>query len=104
VKRGEIWWVDFPPPTGRRPAVLVSRNQAYRVRSAVTVVPLTRTVRNIPSEVALGPADGIPKTSVANADNIATVPKNDLKEYLATLSPEKLAGLEKAIRFSLDLP
>lgn len=104
MTRGEVWWVNFPAPTGRRPAVLVSRNQAYRVRAAVTVVPLTRTVRDIPSEVALGPADGVPKTSVANADNIVTVPKKDLKEYLTTLSPEKVTRLEKAIKFSLDLP
>jgi mRNA interferase MazF len=103
VKRGEIWWVNFPAPTGRRPAVLVSRNQAYRVRTAVTVVPLTRTVRHIPSEVALGAADGVPKTSVANADNLATVPKVDVEEYLTTLSPEKLTRLEQAIKFSLDL-
>lgn len=104
MKRGEIWWIAFPPPTGRRPAVLVSRNQAYRVRASVTVVPLTRIVRNIASEVPLGPADGVPKTSVANADNIATVLRDDVTEYLAVLSPEKLARLERAIKFSLDLP
>jgi mRNA interferase MazF len=103
VKRGEVWWIEFPEPTGRRPAVLVSRNQAYRVRSAVTVVPLTRTVRGIPTEVALGPDEGVPRTSVANADDIATVPKARLTEYLTTLSAAKLAALERAIRFALDL-
>ena len=54
MKRGEIWWVRFARPVGRRPAVLVSRDQAYRVRTAVTVVPLTQTVRSIPVEVPLG--------------------------------------------------
>jgi len=103
VKRGEIWWVNFPAPTGRRPAVLISRNQAYAVRAAVSVVPLTRTVRNIASEVPLGPADGVPKTSVANADDVTTVPKARLEEYLTMLSPAKLASLERAIKFSLDL-
>jgi mRNA interferase MazF len=104
VKRGEVWWVEFPAPTGRRPAVLVSRNQAYHVRSAVTVVPLTRTVRHIPTEVALGPDDGIPKKSVANADDLATVGQTRLREYLATLSAAKLAALERAIKFALELP
>lgn len=98
-----MWWVDFPAPVGRRPAVLVSRDQAYRVRSAATVVPLTRTIRNIPSEVALGPADGVPKASAANADDITTVSKARLREYLATLSSAKIAALDRAIRFSLDL-
>ena len=26
MKRGEVWWVAFPEPIGRRPAVLVSRD------------------------------------------------------------------------------
>ena len=103
MKRGDVWWIDFPTPVGRRPAVLVSRNQAYRVRAAVTVVPLTRTIRRIASEVPLGPADGVPKASVANADDVTTVPKARLIEYVATLSTEKLAGLDRAIKFSLDL-
>lgn len=104
MKRGEVWWVKFPSPIGRRPAVLLSRNQAYRVRAAVTVVPLTRTIRKIPVEVPLGPEDGIPKKSVANADTIATVPKSLLVEYLTTFSPSKLQMLEQAVKFALDLP
>ncbi len=94
----------FPPAVGRRPAVLVSRNQAYRVRAAVTVVPLTRTTRRIPVEVPVEPADGVPRPSVANADDITTVPKVWIDDYLATLSAGKLQALEAAIKFALDLP
>ncbi len=103
MKRGDVWWVRFPEPIGRRPAVLISRDQAYRVRAAVTVVPLTRTVRGIPVEVPLGPADGVPRPSVANADTITTVPKDTLEEYLTTLPPAKMEALETAIKFALDL-
>ncbi len=104
MKRGEVWWVQFPDPVGARPAVLVSRDQAYRVRAAVTVVPLTQTIRRMPVEVSLGPAEGIPKRSVANADVIMTVPKDLLVNYLTTLAPAKLQELERAIKFALDLP
>ncbi|MGH7873003.1 MAG: hypothetical protein ACREQO_12385 [Candidatus Binatia bacterium] len=38
----------MPPPAGRRPAVLLSRDAAYRVRAAMTVAPVTRTIRNFP--------------------------------------------------------
>lgn len=103
MRRGEVWWVQFPPPVGRRPAVLISRNEAYRVRSAVTVVPLTQTIRGIPVEVPLGPEDGIPRRSAANADTVTTLPKALLIEHLTTLSPGKLAALDEAIRFALDL-
>lgn len=104
MKRGEVWWVRFPPPAGRRPAVLISRNQAYRIRAAVTVVPITRTIRTIPVEVPLGADNGVPRPSVANADNIATVPKTWVEQYLTTLSPTKLEALERAIKFALNLP
>lgn len=103
MKRGEIWWVRFPPPVGSRPAVLVSRNEGYRLRSAVTVVPLTRTARGIRVEVPLGPADGIKRSSVANADDITTVPKTWLQRYMTVLSPEKEVALDQAITFALDL-
>ena len=53
MKRGEVWWVDLPAPAGRRPAVLLSRDAAYRVRAAITVAPVARTIRNIPVEVIL---------------------------------------------------
>ena len=104
MKRGEVWWVDLPAPVGLRPAVLVSRNQAYRIRTSITIVPLTRTIRHIPSEVPLGTADGIRKTSVANADDVITVPKVRVREYLTVLSAAKLVDLERAIKFALDLP
>ncbi len=103
MKRGEVWWVAFPAPIGRRPAVLVSRNQAYRVRTAVTVVPLSQTIRNIPVEVPLGPADGIPRKSVANADTLTTIPKALLIEYRTMLSPLKIQAIDRAIKFALDL-
>ena len=83
--------------------MLVSRDQAYRVRASVTVVPLTRTIRHIPCEVPLGSADGIPKASVANADDLITVPKVRVREYLTILSTAKLADVERAIKFSLAL-
>jgi mRNA interferase MazF len=104
VKRGEVWWVNFPEPAGRRPAVLVSRNEAYRIRTAITVVPLTQPVRDIPTEVPLGPAEGVPKKGVANADNVTTVAKARLLQHVATLSTGKVAELDRAIKFALDLP
>jgi len=73
------------------------------VRAAVTVVPLAQTVRGIPVEVPLGPADGVPRRSVDNADTIATVPNDTLVEYIATLAPAKLEAVETAIKFALDL-
>lgn len=103
MRRGEIYWVRFPAPVGKRPAVLVSRNEAYAIKSRVTVVPLTRTVRGIPTEVRLGPSDGLPKVGVANADEIVTIPLKLVRDRIATLTAAKQQALDDALRFALAL-
>ncbi len=103
MKRGEVWWVDMPPPAGRRPVVLLSRDSAYRIRAAVSVAPLSRTIRNIPVEVVLGKSDGMPARCVVNLDDITTLPKSLIKHRITLLSPEKIQKIDEAIRFALDL-
>jgi mRNA interferase MazF len=103
MKRGEVWWVDMPPPAGRRPAVLLSRDAAYRVRAAITVAPITRTMRNIPVEVALDRSDGMPVRCVVNRDDITTLPKVFIKQRITALSPGKIHQIDDAIRFARDL-
>ena len=103
MKRGEVWWVEMPPPAGRRPAVLLSRDSAYRVRAAVTVAPVTRTIRNIPVEVLLDRSDGMPARCVVNVDDITTLPKSLIKQRITSLPPERILQIDEAIRFALDL-
>jgi mRNA interferase MazF len=103
VHRGEVWWAEFPPPIGKRPALLLSRNAAYKVRTSVTVAMVTRTIREIPVEVMAGPEDGMPARCVINLDNILTVPKSAFIERITTLSSEKMSAVEKAIIFALDI-
>jgi mRNA interferase MazF len=103
MKRGEVWWVDLPAPAGRRPAVLLSRDAAYRVRAAITVAPVTRTLRNIPVEVVLDRSDGLPARCVINLDDVTTLPKVLIKQRITALSSEKIQQVDQAIRFALDV-
>ncbi len=61
MRRGEVWWAKLPLPVGCRPVVLLSRDEAYALRNAVTVAEVTSTTRGIPVEVELGPDDGLPR-------------------------------------------
>ncbi len=101
--RGEVWWAEMPPPAGRRPVLLLSRDAAYVVRTSVTVAVITRTIRGIPTEVPLGPEDGMRTKCVVNLDDILTIPKSRLAERIAALSPAKIAAVARAITFALDL-
>ena len=103
MRRGEVWWADMPKPAGRRPVVLLSRNAAYEIRTSITVGTVTRTVREIPSEVPLGLEDGMPQACVVNLDDIITIPKARLTERITSLSARKMSAIAKAIGFALDL-
>ena len=103
MRRGEIWWAELTPPAGRRPVLLLSRDEAYAVRELVTVAPVTTRMRHILSEVPLGPEDGLPKPCVVNLDTITTIAKRSLQESLTILSPKKLKAVETALHFALGL-
>ena len=104
MRRGEVWWANLPPPVGRRPVVLVTRDGVYHARTSLTAVVTTTRVRDIPVEVPLGLEDGLPRECVVNADNIVTIRMSELRERIAQLSPAKTAELEQAIKFALALP
>lgn len=104
MKRGEIWWADLPPPVGRRPVLLLSRDVAYAVRANVTVAPVTRTVRGIAVEVPVGPAQGLAKPGVVNLDDLMTVPKALLSSRITVLDRTLMEEVARAIVFALDLP
>lgn len=103
MERGEVWWARLPPPAGRRPVLLLSRNRAYRVRRSVTVAPISRTIRGIPVEVTLDESDGMTTRCAVNLDDILTVPIAVLEDRLPTLSPAKMLQVNEAIAFALDL-
>ena len=104
MRRGEVWWAELPPPIGHRPVVLLSRNEAYRVRELVIVAPVTTTTRHIPAEVPLSVKDGLPKSCVVNLDTLMTIRKAKLTKHLASLRPEKLDAINEALKFSLAIP
>lgn len=103
MRRGDVWWADLPAPIGRRPVLLLSRDQVYLVRELVMVAPITTRIRGIPSEVALGPEQGLPKRCAANLDTIRTISKRKLTERITSLGPEKLAEVERALKFAFAL-
>jgi mRNA interferase MazF len=103
MRRGEVWWAELPAPSGKRPVVLLSRNEAYGVRELVTVAPVTTRIRRIASEVPLGPEDGLPKRYVANLDTITTIPKRALISRVAPLPRDKVSAVDQALKFALGL-
>lgn len=101
MKRGEIRWYRFSKPDKKRPVAILTRDSALEFLGEVTVAPVTSTVREIPSEVALGKRDGLPKDCAVNLDHIQTVSKQKIGGLVATMDPEKMKELRSALLFAL---
>ncbi len=102
MNQGAVYWYTFRAPDRRRPVLILTRNSAIPFLTGITVAPLTTTIRDIPSEVLLTPEqDGLPEACVVNTDNIQTVQKNNLGEFIVQLSQERMRQVRAAIEFSL---
>jgi mRNA interferase MazF len=100
-RRGEVWWGEIEN-LGRRPFLVMTRSAAIAVLNGVLAAPVTRTVRNIPTEVVLGPDDGMPEECAASFDNLRVVPKAYLVDRLCALDATRLAEACAALRASVD--
>ena len=101
VGRGEIWQFAFPKPDRRRPVLVLTRQEVIDHLNNVTVAPITRTIRGIPSEVAIGTESGLKEPSAINLDNLATVPKAGLRSFVGTVSDDVLENVRQAMLFAL---
>ena len=104
VARNDIYWADLGPPAGRRPVCVLTRDAAIDVLTSVTCAPITRTIRGIRSEVAVGPEQGLPEPCAISCDNVITVPLVDLDdEPVGDLDEITRARLDQALRYALDI-
>jgi mRNA interferase MazF len=87
----------------RRPVVVLTRDRAIPVLANVTVAAITGTIRELPTEVPVGPQQGLSRESVVNCDNLFTIPKQALGRRRGELDPESLHRLRGALMIALDL-
>lgn len=88
VARGEVWWGEAEDEKGR-PFLVVSRDGANDVMQRVLVAPVTTRIRSVPSELPLGPDEGLPVECVAGFDNLRPFPKSMLTRKVGALTPAR---------------
>ena len=74
--QGEVWWAEAEDK--RRPVLVVTRTEAVPVLTWIVVAPVTRTVRGIPTEVPLGPVQGLSDECAASFDNLQPIRRSFL--------------------------
>src|SRR6266581_3660439 len=101
MQRGEVCWYKFGRPDKRRPVVILTRDSALEYLAEATVAPVTRTIRDIPTEVLLTSMDGLPEDCAINLDHVQTVTKNKLGALITTLDTSKMESVRRALMFAL---
>lgn len=101
MNRGEVWWVGADAGA-RRPYLVLTRQVAIPILHSVLAAPATRTIRDIPTEVSLDRADGMPEACALALDNLTLVPKELFLERICTLEPARLAAVCSALRDAVD--
>jgi len=70
-RQGDVWWAEAEDK--RRPVLIVTRDDAIPVLHRLVIAPVTRTVRDIPTEIALGEDEGLPVPCAASFDNLQPI-------------------------------
>lgn len=100
---GDVRLVEMGRPDKTRPALILTRTSAIPYLSAVTVAPVTRTIRGIPTEVLVGDEVGLKVASAANFDSLQTVHKERVGRYLGALPASRRREARQALLFALSL-
>ena len=102
LARGDVRLYRFQPPDKERPVVILTRSSAIAHLNAVTVAPITSTIRGVPSEVMLTEGDGMKTPCVVNLHRAVTVDKSHLGRRVASLSPGRMRQICAALGFALE--
>jgi mRNA interferase MazF len=106
VTRGELYRVYKPTgdPKEHRTFVVVSRQMLIDSRfSTVVCAPVFSNGEGLSTQVAIGPDEGMKHASWIMCDNLVSVRKADLTQYVSSLPAAKIGELNRALRMALDV-
>jgi mRNA interferase MazF len=97
LTRGQIWLLALSRPDKRRPVLVLSRPSLIQALHTVTVAAVTSTLRGSPTEVELGPDEGLKTVSCVNLCNVFTVRQSDLLTFVGSVGLEKMRRVCRAL-------
>jgi len=92
-------------PRKSRVFVVVSRQAVIDSRfSSVICAPVYSAQHGLSSQVPVGTDDGLKHDSAIHCDELVSLPKTALTDYIGTLSLEKVVQLNRALSVALEIP
>ena len=107
MKRGELYRVEKPSkrdPKGFRVFVIVSRQRFIETRfESVICAPIYSACVGLPSEVEVGVDEGLKYDSCIRCDELVSLQKSSLTNFVGSLSPQKTLELKQALKSALEI-
>jgi mRNA interferase MazF len=103
MNRGDIWMIDVGGKAGKRPAIILTRQNVLGFLNKATVAEVTTEGKGYPTEVFVGQKANLSKPSFVQTDNIHTVAKVKLVKYLGTLDSETMKDISRKVILALGL-
>lgn len=111
IKRGDIYYAELNPVIGSeqggtRPVLIISNDIGNRHSPTVIVAAITSRVHTkakLPTHTAIRDFEGLNKDSIILLEQIRTIDKKRLQEYIGMLSESEMARVDKALAISLAM-
>ena len=109
MKRGEIYHADLNPVFGSelggyRPVLIIQNNRGNQHSPTVIVAAITSQPKTkLPTHVPINGINGLEKESFVLLEQIRTVDKRRLDDYVGRLNRDQMNRVEKALRTSMEI-
>src|SRR5260221_6215071 len=106
MSRGELYRVLRPgrDPKQYRIFAIVCRQELIDCRfSTVICAPIFTSGEGLSTQLSIGPDEGLKHPSWIMCDNLVSMRKSELTNFVGSLSRSKLAELDRALKMALDL-
>ena len=109
IKRGDVFYADFDPIIGSeqggiRPVLVVQNNVGNKYSPTVVVLPISSAKKtNMPTHIRICGAKMLQKNSVILAEQIRTIDRNRLRNYVGSVGFEIMDKVDKAVKISIGV-
>ena len=110
IKRGQIWYADLSPVVGSeqggyRPILIIQNDIGNKYSPTIigAVITSRHTKANLPTHIWLNAECGLPKESMVECEQVRTLDKRRLKDFMGTVSEEVMQEIDKGLKISFGL-
>jgi mRNA interferase MazF len=110
IKRGQIWYADLSPVVGSeqggyRPILIIQNDIGNRYSPTIigAVITSRHTKADLPTHIWLNAECGLPKESMVECEQVRTLDKKRLKDFMGTVSKEVMQEIDKGLKISFAL-